>query len=266
MEERSNWHFSKSNRRGVILLLVVLVVIVFTPRILMSFNRDKITFDQELVDQAKQLKSEYALNNKYPKYSHRKKSKYRIPPKSFNPNSYSEKDWMNLGLSIKQAKVVMKFTERGVYSNEDVQRIFVIPPQLYDLIKDSLVFSKRFEAAEKQPYANFEKKIQSVELNTASKQDLIDLPGIGEYLADKIISYRERLGGFIQKEQLLEIKKIDIELYSKLEQHLIIDAGIIIKMNINLSDAEVFKSHPYMNWNIANSIVKMRIQIGRAHV
>ncbi len=50
--------------------------------------------------------------------------------------------------------------------------------------------------------------ITPINLNTASKTDLIQLPGIGEVLAERILEKRKELGGFTSVEQLLLVKGI----------------------------------------------------------
>lgn len=47
-----------------------------------------------------------------------------------------------------------------------------------------------------------------VNLNTATTEELQELPKIGPVLAGEIIAYRETNGGFSQKEELLEVKGI----------------------------------------------------------
>lgn len=55
-----------------------------------------------------------------------------------------------------------------------------------------------------------------VNLNTASKERLMTLPGIGESKASAIITYREEQGGFTDLSQLKEINGIKDSTYEKL--------------------------------------------------
>ena len=253
-------YVSKRNRRGVIALIVFSVIIVFLPRFAQLLNSDVelevSTEDVKAFEKAKK-NFKYQKRNFYPKYE--KKKRFSVPPKKFNPNDYSTEDWMNLGLSEKQVAVLLKFTKNGIRSNEDLKRIFVISDELYALIKDSTYYPER-PKTEYTPKIIEEKKVQKLEINTASIEDLENLKGIGPFFAKQIIKYRDRLGGFSSKEQILEVWKMTIETYDKLIPQIEIDKSKIKKLKINEVTPEELKNHPYLNWSQVNSIIKMRMQ------
>ena len=56
-----------------------------------------------------------------------------------------------------------------------------------------------------------------VNINQASKEELMTLPGIGESKADKIIAYREENGRFSSPESIMEISGIKDGLYNKIK-------------------------------------------------
>lgn len=253
-------YVSKRNRRGVVALIVVAVIIVFLPRFAQLFNSDvELDISTEDVKAFEKAKKNFQnkKRNYYNKYE--KKKRFSVPPRKFNPNEYSAEDWMNLGLSEKQVAVLLKFTKNGIRSNEDLKRIFVISDELYALIKDSTYYPER-PKTEYTPKVVEEKKVQKLEINTASVEDLENLKGIGPFFAKQIIKYRDRLGGFASKEQILEVWKMTIETYDKLIPQIEIDKSKIRKLKINEVTPEELKNHPYLNWSQVNSIVKMRMQ------
>ena len=56
-----------------------------------------------------------------------------------------------------------------------------------------------------------------VNLNTATKEELMTLPGIGEAKADSILTYRESAGGFQSIEQIKEIEGIKDGVFEKIK-------------------------------------------------
>jgi DNA uptake protein ComE-like DNA-binding protein len=102
-----------------------------------------------------------------------------------------------------------------------------------------------------------------IELNGANQEKLEEIPGIGAFFAKNILKHRDRLGGFLRKEQLLEIWKFDIEKLNSIEQYIEVDSEKIRRIELNTISVEELKDHPYLNWSSANSIIKIRAQKGR---
>ena len=257
-----NGFISKENRRGVFWLLIVTLIIIYIPRVLLFFSpSNDIKIDQSKIEL---LNKKTSYNHSFKKQSKKPaRKKYRSPKSKFNPNEYNSLDWQSLGLSKKQSDVIIAFSKRGLKSNEDLKKIYVLPNELFLLIKDSTVYPVGDIVNKKlPPQVKIKVKKVIVELNNASSNDLLKIVGIGPYFSNKIIDYRDRLGGYIHKEQLLEIWKMDAEKYLRIAPFIEINNEIIKYIKINQIEVGDLKKHPYLNWNQANSIIKIRNQKG----
>ena len=251
---------SKRSKRGLLVLILASLGLIFFPRVYMFFQKEEaLVINSEQIAEFERTHKKFEKRNYSNYYS--KKKKYKAPDSKFNPNTYTLSDWINLGLSEKQSVVILKFTSRGIYNEEDLKRIFVIPDVLFELIRDSVVYPERFQNSPNQEsFKKQAKQITLINLNTADTTEFMKIYGIGAFYAKQIIRYREKLGGFFKKEQLLEVWKMTPEAYDKIKDHVFISEKDVKRININSVTIEVLKVHPYLKWNQANSIVKMRIQ------
>lgn len=101
-----------------------------------------------------------------------------------------------------------------------------------------------------------------IELNTADSAKLTELPGIGPSFARRIISYRDRLGGFIRKEQLKEVFGLDSEKYAGMQAQVSVDASHLKKIHINTVTFEQLSRFPYLSYKQMNAIIRFREQHG----
>lgn len=262
---KSPFYISKKSRRGLTVLFLLAFFIVLIPRLYVYFLKvDTILIKKPRIKVETKTNNSKSKENKK-KYSKKKKKLvYRSPKGKFDPNEYTHEDWMYLGLSEKQTNVIMRFLNHKIYTNEALKKIYVLPDTVYHLIKDSTVYPAHI-FDEKETFVK--KKSPSIntilELNTIDSLELISINGIGPFYASQIINYRNKLGGFYKREQLMEIWKMKEETYQILMESLIIDTSTLQKIHLNTVSFEKLKNHPYLSYSQANSIVKMRTQLGR---
>jgi len=59
-----------------------------------------------------------------------------------------------------------------------------------------------------------------IDLNTASREDLIMIPGLGPNLSDAILRFRQERGGFQSLEDLREIEEMDDDIFEAVREYL----------------------------------------------
>jgi competence ComEA-like helix-hairpin-helix protein len=189
---------------------------------------------------------------------------------NFDPNGLSANDWKRLGLSEKQIRMIKNFESKGgkFRKKEDLGKMYCISPELYRSLEAFIRIQPQpslFAEGRVEPPnvpGNTPPAASRVELNSADSAMLTTVKGIGPFFAKQIIKYRNSLGGFHSKEQLLEVWKFDSEKYAIVEGHITVDASRVRKININTCEAAELKI-PYIKWNVANAIVNYRKQHGK---
>ena len=181
---------------------------------------------------------------------------------SFNPNTNTINDWINLGLTEKQGQSILKYISKGgsFKLKNDIKKMHVVKPELlrqwwdYIQLPDSLTASKEKYFERDHKSTNTEK----VNINIASIDDLEKLPLIGGGRARAIISYRDRLGGFVLIDQLMELKCIPDSVFLSIKDRIYTDGKIYKSLNINADSL----FHPYLLKSFAKMIVSYRQQHG----
>lgn len=110
------------------------------------------------------------------------------------------------------------------------------------------------------------RKSLMVELNSADTLTLQMLYGIGPAFAKRIVRYRERLGGFVSTEQLLEVYGLTEDRYRKLLPHIMVDQEAVSKIKINEVTLKQLVRHPYMEYYQARDLISLRDKGQRYHL
>ena len=139
----------------------------------------------------------------------------------FDPNELNQEQWQALGFSEKQAISILKYRDKilkgSFKSLEDIQKCFMISPEKFEEMKPWIrlsVVDKPKQTEEKTVVAE-KSDFSKINLNQITFKQLQEF-GFTEKDAAGILAFRKKLGGFINKQQLLETYEIDRALGEKL--------------------------------------------------
>ncbi|WP_316850896.1 ComEA family DNA-binding protein [Pedobacter agri] len=188
---------------------------------------------------------------------------------NFDPNQLDSEGWQKLGLSAKQAQVIVNYTHKGGRFRrvEDLAKMYTISPAMYGKIRPFVRiedqpdnFKKTDFVYEKKEYVK--KASVIVDINTADSAQLDEIKGIGGTFAKRILKYRERLGGFYKKEQLMEVYGLDSAKYDEIRDQITLSRIALRIVNINTAQFNDLKSNPYLSYKQINAIIQYRKQHG----
>ena len=101
----------------------------------------------------------------------------------------------------------------------------------------------------------------AIDINTADSAAWVALNGIGPGFAKRILTYREKLGGFYQVDQLKEVYGLDSVWVKENKALLKVGAGVYRFLKINQVEWKDFK-HPYLPYGQSKVVLAYRKQHG----
>ncbi|MDK2852630.1 MAG: competence protein ComEA [Proteiniphilum sp.] len=102
---------------------------------------------------------------------------------------------------------------------------------------------------------------ETISLNESDTSRWKMIPGIGSSYASRIVKYRELLGGFVRKDQLLEVYGLDAELYGRISPYIAPDS-LWSRLAVNSADFRELLRHPYLNYEQVQAIFNLRRKKG----
>jgi DNA uptake protein ComE-like DNA-binding protein len=244
-------------------------------------NHDHSKFEKEIsglkiqkVDSIERYNNKFDENN-YANYYEPSEKNYNPKSKGevfyFDPNTASISDWKRLGIRQKTAETIQKYLSKGghFYKQGDISKIWGLHKQDVDRLLPYIRIAniKKEYANNKPDYIanNYSYKKPApllIDINTSDTTAFISLPGIGSKLAQRIIAFRNKLGGFYSINQVKETYGLPDSTFVKIKPNLILTNSAVKKININVAPLDEMRSHPYIKYNIANAILQYRMQHG----
>ena len=249
---------SKKEWNGMVVLVILIALVLALPYAYQLFAKDTTKINEKDFDKAVALLSKIKADSSADKTPSDEKLANPVLF-DFNPNNLSEAQWKQLGLSERQIKIIKNYVSKGghFYSNTDLQKIYGITPDDYKRLEPYI------DIPQKEEYVSNKLKAgATVEINAADSAKLTEVRGIGPSFAMRIIRYRDRLGGFCQKEQLKDVYGVDSAKYAEIKDQLTINPAVVTKLKINSISFESLRQFPYLTYKQVNAVIEYRTQHG----
>lgn len=256
---KSYFMFSREHRSGIFLLFAIIILVQLS----YFLFKDNFRSTKNNPEDKAWLLVQNEIDSLKNIQSTKKDSIY-----PFNPNYITDYKGYKLGMTIQEIDRLHAFRKTGKFVNsaEDFQQVTKVSNAFLSKISPYFKFpdwvkNKTNVASEKfHKFLPKEKeKIIQKDINTATREDLIAVYGIGEKLADKILLEKEKLGCFVSMEQFQFMWGISPEALADLEKRFTVKTqNGLSKIAINdLSQKELAK-FPYFNYALAKEIVIYR--------
>lgn len=272
--------FSRRERIGILCLFCLVLIVFLLPNMIRNTNgRVKAHPDMTWIVAVKKLEVKDSANQQVKTYAQRSNGDYGYqydralgPSPSislfyFDPNTLDDAGWEKLGVRSKTIRIIRNYLSKGghFYKAADLQKIYGFSPNDYSKLKAYIKIETGKENYSSNPVDRKETKRFSysiVDINTADTTAFIALPAIGSKLAERIIKFREKLGGFYSIDQVAEVYGLADSSFKKIKQYFELKHTMIKKININTATVDELKAHPYIKYKIAAPIIAYRNEHG----
>ena len=253
--------YSKSQRIGILLFFGIIILVQgiyffydFTAKETIDKEQSKWLALQSTVDSLK-------LNNK----------NYKPTIYPFNPNFITDFKGYKLGMSVEEIDRLLAYRAQNKFVNSaaEFQAVTKVSDSLLKAISPYFKFPD-WVKNNKKNYQEFAKndfskpgKIIVLDINQATKEDLMKVYGIGDKISDRILEQKEKYGAFVSMEQMDDIWGLSPEVLEKLKSSFAVKSVTNCKkININNASVKELTQFPFFRYQLAKDIVVFRTMKG----
>lgn len=260
---RSFFNFTREQRTGIFVLFAIIILLQ-----MIYFFVDFGFETKEYPDKQKWLSLQSEIDSM-------KRESEKESPKMylFNPNFITDYKGYKLGMSVEEIDRLLVFRKENKYVNspKEFQNVTKISDSLLNVIAPYFKFpdwvnnKKEFKEYNKYPNKAFAKKekIIIIDINQATKEDLIKIYGIGEAISLRILKQKENLGGFVSMEQMKDVWGLSPEVIENLNSHFKVSVlPNIKKIDVNSASLKELSQFYYFRYALAKEIVTYRSMRG----
>jgi competence protein ComEA len=281
--------FNRKEQRGLIILLGLLLLSVsinlLLPRIIPEKEYDISPFQKEVDAFLASVEIPDSVKDFNPKKFYEKSKEDKIidlspfiaSPFYFDPNNLTEQQWEKMGMNEKIIRNILHYREKGgtFYNKEGFAKIYGMNDSIFSILEPYIRFDEKVKnnsssftkyvdkdsAKTGNKYANSKSEVVVIELNSTDSVSLLTCRGIGPTYASRIIRYRDRLGGFTNAKQLMEIKGLDSARFDQFKDQVIVNPQLVRKIDLNAVTFKELMKHPYFEYYLVKEIFNYKDEI-----
>jgi competence ComEA-like helix-hairpin-helix protein len=199
----------------------------------------------------------YYQQNNYDYQKQRNNKFFDEISRPFDPNTASLEEMIAIGVSEKVANNIVNYRKMGTKFNniEDLRKLYTLSESYFYHLKPFIKIQNIKVKSRGKSLQNDGTKIIKINLNTANLDELTSVKGIGEATANKLIKYRNLLGGFSSMAQIEEVYGLWDKVKPAIYENLMVSEKDIQKRNLKSISVEELAKHPYLSWNESKAIV-----------
>lgn len=173
----------------------------------------------------------------------------------FSPDTMKPADWMRLGLTVAQANAVTNYLEKskGNIDSQDLGNIYVLDKEFLQRIAPYVVYRQSADADSLRS--------QMIPVNLIDAPALSVLTDWPLWKAEKLINYRDKLGGFHASFQIWETFGLDSNDLLPFQGRWDLQNISLHRIDINQASIEELSAHPYIDFKTAKAIVDFREEV-----
>lgn len=253
--------YSKSQRIGIILFFLIVLMAqgfyhFYDFRVANSIDKEQTKWiaNQSVIDSLK-LESKNYKPTIYP----------------FNPNFITDFKGYKLGMTVEQIDRLLAYRKQNKFVNsaKEFQAVSKVSDSLLNTISPYFKFpdwvnnkKNSYQPFTKKDYSKPE-KIAVIDINEATKEDLMKVYGIGDKISDRILEQKLKLGAFVSMEQMNDIWGLSPEVIEKLNTSFTVKSIVNArKININNASVKELSQFPFFRYQLAKDIVVFRTMNG----
>ncbi len=188
----------------------------------------------------------------------------RLKLHAFNPNTIDSFALVDMGLREGLIKVWLNYRQAGGYFYEakDLHKLYGIKADEVQQLLPYVVIPVERVHYDSVSAVSLSEELFPIEINSSDTNLLMKVKGIGRVFSRRIVAYRELLGGYYRKNQLLEVYGMKPDYYEQIVSQIRVDTAFVVRLRINkVSEKELYR-HPYISFKQAKAICRYRYERG----